>query len=152
MLDDNPFLDKDYVEQLKKEYTGLWYKRYILSLWAIAEGAIYDFWNDKYPQIIARAQYPEAQYYVIGIDYGTANPFSAGLYGVNRNKLPKIWKECELYYSGRDRGVQKTDQEYYDMLADWIREKVPQGKRVRSIYPDPSAKSFIVLLKQKGLL
>ena len=31
-LDDNPNLDPEYVKQISKEYTGLWYKRFILGL------------------------------------------------------------------------------------------------------------------------
>lgn len=150
LIEDNPFLPPDYVKQIKKEYTGLWYKRYILSLWAIAEGAIYDFYEDKLPYIIPRSNYQEAQYYVLGIDYGTKNPFVAGLYGINRNNRVQIWKEAELWYCGRDAGIQKTDAEYEQMLKDFVKEKVPYGKSIRQIYPDPSAKSFIVLLKQKG--
>ena len=150
LIDENPFLPKEYVRQLKKEYTGLWYKRYILSLWAVAEGAIYDFYEDKHPYVIKRSQYPEASYYVIGVDYGTQNPFVAGLYGVNKSSRVKIWKECELWYSGRETGRQKTDAEYFDMLDLWVKEKVPKGKYIKKVYPDPSAKSFIVLLRQKG--
>ena len=149
-LDDNIYLPASYVRELKKEYTGLWYKRYILGLWAIAEGAIYDFYEDKYPYVIPRSAYPEAQYYVVGIDYGTQNPFVAGLYGVNRKSRVKIWKEAEYWYCGRDSGRQKTDGEYCDELERWMSEVVPKGKRIRQIYPDPSARSFITLLKQKG--
>lgn len=151
LIDDNPFLPPEYVAQLKKEYTGLWYKRYILSLWAIAEGAIFDFWEDSEPYLISRDDYPEAQYYVVGIDYGTQNPFAAGLYGVNKSRRTKIWKESELHYSGRDTGFQKTDGEYVSMLLDWLDEKLPKGRKARRFYVDPSAASFITELRRKRL-
>ncbi|MDK6230831.1 PBSX family phage terminase large subunit, partial [Streptococcus agalactiae] len=44
-LDDNPALSEEYKESLKAEYTGLWYKRFILGQWVAAEGAVYDMWN-----------------------------------------------------------------------------------------------------------
>lgn len=41
-IDDNPFLDPVFVEQLKKEYAGtVLYERYILGLWAASEGALF---------------------------------------------------------------------------------------------------------------
>ena len=46
-IDDNPFLDPVFVEELKKEYAGtVLYERYILGLWAASEGALFT----KYPQ------------------------------------------------------------------------------------------------------
>lgn len=150
-LEDNPSLDPFYVQQLNLEYVGLWHKRFIGGLWVLAEGAVYDFWEDREPYLIRKENFPQASYHVVGIDYGTQNPFVAGLYGVNRNTRPKIWKEAELFYCGRDKGVQKTDGEYADMLQDWLKAKLPDGRRVRKIYPDPSARSFIVEMKKRGL-
>lgn len=41
-IDDNPFLPKEFVENLKKEYAGsVLYDRYILGLWAASEGALF---------------------------------------------------------------------------------------------------------------
>lgn len=41
-IEDNPFLDPVFVEQLKKEYAGtVLYDRYILGLWAASEGALF---------------------------------------------------------------------------------------------------------------
>lgn len=41
-IDDNPFLDPAFVENLKKEYAGtVLYERYILGLWAASEGALF---------------------------------------------------------------------------------------------------------------
>lgn len=41
-IDDNPFLDKSFVENLKKEYSGtVLYDRYILGMWVASEGALF---------------------------------------------------------------------------------------------------------------
>lgn len=46
-IDDNPFLPKAFVENLKKEYAGsVLYDRYILGKWAASEGALFTV----YPQ------------------------------------------------------------------------------------------------------
>lgn len=51
-IDDNPFLPPAFVENLKREYQGtVLYDRYILGLWAAAEGALFttypDFTSDE---------------------------------------------------------------------------------------------------------
>ena len=46
-IDDNPFLDKSFIDNLKKEYAGtVLYDRYINGLWVAAEGALFT----TYPQ------------------------------------------------------------------------------------------------------
>ena len=46
-LDDNPYLDPEFVANLKKEYSGsVLYDRYINGLWVAAEGALFT----SYPQ------------------------------------------------------------------------------------------------------
>lgn len=41
-IDDNPYLDKSFVENLKKEYSGtVLYDRYILGMWVASEGALF---------------------------------------------------------------------------------------------------------------
>lgn len=48
-LDDNPMLPKSFVERLKREYAGtVYYKRYILGMWALAEGAIYSMFKKRH--------------------------------------------------------------------------------------------------------
>lgn len=47
LIDDNTFLDPEYVKQLKIEYTGVFYDRFILGLWKAAEGVIYRQFADN---------------------------------------------------------------------------------------------------------
>jgi len=139
---DNPFLPKEYVENLCKEYEGtVYYGRYIQGEWTLAEGLIYPMYKD------AVTEAPEARTttFVLSIDYGTQNAFSAGLWG----KYGDVWYRVkEYYYSGRNTGVQKTDEEYADDLDEFIKD-VPYVERIRTII-DPSAASFIALLKKRG--
>jgi len=69
LLDDNPYLTEIYKSNRKKEYTGMWYKRYILGEWAVAHGLIYDgFDHDN----TFDKQMDAPNYYICGIDYGTS--------------------------------------------------------------------------------
>lgn len=69
---DNPFLPKQYVENLCKEYEGtVYYNRYILGQWCNAEGLIYKRFADNPKKYIWDKNKPLPQgYTIIGIDYG----------------------------------------------------------------------------------
>ncbi|MCK5609874.1 PBSX family phage terminase large subunit [Candidatus Pacearchaeota archaeon] len=149
VIDDNTSLSPRYVEAIKKNYVGLWYKRYILGLWCAAEGAIFDFFNEDEHTITS---WPEAEYYILAVDYGTANPFAALLMGVNHMALPRIWAEREYWWDSKAKQRQKTDSEYSQDLKDFLKENLGPGWRevVRTIYLDPSAESFEVQLGRDG--
>lgn len=71
-IDDNPFLDPSFVENLKKEYSGtVLYDRYILGLWVAAEGIIYRLFADQ-PSKFIIDDLPEQKIRraVIGVDFG----------------------------------------------------------------------------------
>lgn len=77
---DNPFLDPDFVKNLCKEYEGsVYYKRYILGDWAIAEGLVYGMFTREKNVFSGPIEYnPNSEYY-LAVDYGTMNPFAVGL-------------------------------------------------------------------------
>lgn len=134
-LDDNTTLPADYVQSIKSEYTGLFYKRFILGLWVLAEGIIYpDYQN-------AMCEIPEgkADKYGLAVDYGTLNAFACGLWG----KYGDIWYLVDIYYySGRDTGYQMTDKEYGDEIDSRFLKYCQEGRKLDLIV-DPSAASFI---------
>lgn len=132
---DNPSLTEKYIEDLSKEYQGLWHKRYIEGKWVLAEGAVYDFFDEKlhvipYPMSIA-------DYYIVGIDYGTTNPCVFVLIGYNPSSYPRMWLEKEYYYDSQITLRQKSD---YDYVKDFI--NFIDGYFVKAIYLDPSAASL----------
>lgn len=139
---DDGCLPAEIIEQLKREYTGtVYYDRFILGLWKAATGIIYPM----YEEAIEEAPEGVPEQFVLSIDYGTQNAFSAGLWG----RYGSVWYRInEYYYSGRDTGVQKTDEEYAKDLDAFIKD-VPIVDKIRTII-DPSAASFITLLKKRG--
>ena len=142
---DNPFLPQGFVDNLCKEYAGtVYYKRYILGEWALAEGLIYPMWQDA----IGEPPEGEPEKTILSMDYGTMNAFAAGLW----EKHGDIWYLVdEYYYSGRDEGTQKTDEEYAVALDKWLSPVFEKdaGIKLRTII-DPSAASFIALLRKRG--
>ena len=79
-IDDNPFLPKEFVENLKKEYAGsVLYDRYILGLWTAAEGSIYTPWNDDQKRFIKQVERKDIARAIIGWDFGGNGSASAGV-------------------------------------------------------------------------
>lgn len=142
-LDDNPQLSKEDKAYLPRQYKGLWYQRFIEGKWVQAEGAVYDFFDPAIHTIPYPASRPEQ--YIVGIDYGTANPCVFVLLGINYSKLPNIWVEEEYYFDSKAAQRQKTDYEYAEDLKRFI-----ENKPITAIYMDPSAVSFRVELQKQG--
>lgn len=142
-IDDNTFLDPEYVKEIKSEYTGVFYERFINGYFAVAEGLIYPMYEDAIEEPPEKAY---VQQYVMSIDYGTQNAFAALMWA----KINDIWYAIdEYYYSGRTEGVQKTDEQYAQDI-DKFTEPYRQGEKLRTII-DPSAASFIAVLRQRKL-
>lgn len=136
-LDDNPALAPSIKERYKTMYSGVFYQRYILGLWVLAEGLVYDFFGEDN---ISDEQPRGAEYY-ISVDYGTLNPFSAGLWSVTGSKAVRI---KEYYHDGRKTQKQLTDEEYCDAI-----EKLAEGYDIKRVIIDPSAASFIAALRKR---
>ncbi len=136
MLEDNPALDERIIQRYKSLYTGVFYQRYILGEWVLAEGLVYDFGEDNITD-----EQPQGAEYYISVDYGTLNPFSAGLWSVNGGKAVRI---KEFYYDGRKKQKQLTDEEYCDEI-----EKLAEGYNIKRVIIDPSAASFITALRKR---
>ncbi|MBR2528822.1 MAG: PBSX family phage terminase large subunit [Blautia sp.] len=144
-MDDNLSLTEHIKERYRSQYSGVFFKRYILGLWCMAEGMIYDMFDeDRHVKCITDfvAQLVDRNRYV-SIDYGTQNPTAFLLWNKG---VDGVWYCCrEYYYSGRDSMKQKTDSEYADDLASWL-----EGTSIRAVIVDPSASSFIAELRKRG--
>ena len=152
---DNPHLPEEFVENLCKEYEGtVYYQRYILGEWALAEGLIYPMYEEAITSEIPEWEEDEARKYCLSVDYGTMNAFAALLWEEHNG----IWYAVRgYYYSGRDTGIQKTDEEYAQALDSLLSDvhkyydAADYGMREKlETIIDPSAASFIALLNRRG--
>lgn len=144
-MDDNLSLSDKIKDRYKRMYTGVFFKRYILGLWVMAEGIVYDMFDIQVGgnHVVSTENRPYTQYYV-SCDYGTQNPTTFGLWG----KHSGVWyKIKEYHYDGRAKNRQKTDEEYCDDMIEFV-EKLP----VTGVIIDPSAASFIAAVKKRGKL
>ena len=137
-MEDNPGLDPAVRRRYERLYTGIFYRRYVLGQWCAAQGLVYAFDENRH---ICREP-PKTGRYYISVDYGTQNPFSAGLWCVAGGRAVRL---REFYYSGRDTGRARTDEEYYEEL-----EQLAGEAPVETVIVDPSAASFIAVIRRRG--
>ena len=144
-MDDNLSLSEKVKARYRSMYTGVFYRRYILGLWAMAEGIIYDMFSEERhvvdPETISDLLLDGNRY--VSCDYGTQN---ATVFLLWNQGTDGIWY-CtrEYYYSGREKGQQKTDAEYADDLESWL-----SGTDINAVIVDPAAASFIAELTKRG--
>ena len=144
-MNDNLSLSEAIKQRYRGMYSGVFYNRYILGLWCMAEGIIYDmFSKDRHvqkmenfaTQLLGRNRY-------VSCDYGTQN---ATVFLLWEKGLDGVWY-CirEYYYSGREEKRQKTDSEYADDLKEWLGDT-----KIKAMIVDPAAASFIAELRKRG--
>lgn len=139
---DNPFLDPDFVKSLCKEYEGsVYYLRYILGEWALAEGLVYPMFKRDKHIFTGPVEYKQKNRYFVSIDYGTVNAFAVNIYEFDGRKSRQI---KEVHHNGKKQG-RLDNEEYYKIMDDAIGE-LP----IEKIIVDPSAAGFIQTIIKYG--
>lgn len=139
VMQDNPSLSKSTIKRYERLYSGAFYRRFVKGEWIELQGAVYPFMAEE--SAFCKVPEPPFEEYAVSCDYGTVNPASFGLWG----KKDVWYRIDEYYYDSRREGAQRTDEEHYMGL-----KKLVDGRRVRCVVVDPSAASFIELIKRKG--
>lgn len=147
VIDDNPSLLSSYVEAIKREYTGLWYRRFILGEWVVAEGAVYDSWDER--MVVDPVDIPPMEHVLnVGVDYGTTNATAGILLGLAEGKL---WLLDE-WAPKSDAGRSLTDAEQSASFRAWLPSRpVESWRHPAWVHVDPAAASFRLQLFQDGV-
>ena len=139
-LEDNNFLNEKYIEELKKEYTGVFYQRFIEGKWVVAEGLVYPMFSEN--SHVCEKDVPNEGQFYISVDYGSVNPCSMGLWYVSEGKAHRV---KEFYHDSKKTHSIMTDAEYYEELKN-LAGTYP----IQYVVVDPSASSFIEVIKRDG--
>ncbi|MHC8464499.1 PBSX family phage terminase large subunit [Weissella tructae] len=144
-MTDNPSLTADVIERYERMFSGVFYQRYILGMWVMSEGVIYDNF-DKDTMVVDLPDDTEFETSWVSCDYGTQNATTFKLWRL----YDGVWY-CtdEYYYSGREKSRQKTDSALREDLDDFY-ERNGLDKKYTRIILDPAAASFKSELKQHG--
>lgn len=143
LMDDNLSLSEKVKQRYYSLYQGTFFRRFILGEWVIAEGLVYQDFNDHISERLWNGNPDElvGQWY-ISMDYGTINPCSMGLWCVTDKEAIRV---DEYYYNSRKEGYQRTDEEHYAEL-----EKLAGDRYIEYVIIDPSAASFKATIKKHG--
>lgn len=139
-MDDNLSLSPKIKQRYWSMYVGVFFKRFIEGIWCVADGLVYSMFDET--KHVIHGECPYSPMHHVSIDYGTVNPFSAGMWGFDGKRAIR---ERELYYNGREKGVRLDDETYYQKLKELIGDTP-----IEYIIIDPSAASFIEVIKKHG--
>ena len=139
LMTDNPSIGEETLERYRRYFQGMFYRRFVLGEWALAEGRVYDFFREG---MVEPAPREELEEWRISCDYGTVNPTSMGLWG---RKGDTWYRVREYYYDSQRTGRQMTDGEYVREL-----ERLAGGHHIRRVVVDPAAASFMAALREEG--
>lgn len=153
VLDDNPSLAPDVRAAYHREFTGLWYRRFIRGEWVAAEGAVYDMWSPE-RHVIPWADLPGMRRLLgLGIDHGTANPTAAILLGLGVDG--RLYLVDEWRHEPRRAEQRLTDGQLSARLRAWLDDTphLPTGetRRPEWVAVDPAAASFRLQLYRDGI-
>ena len=152
-LFDNPYLPKDFVDNLCREYQGtVYYDRLVMGRWKRAEGLIYQTFTDecKYTNATRPLGLERLGARTISCDYGTTNPC---VYLDIYDTGDVIYVDREYRWDSRSKEAaitgqpQKTDSQYGDAMTTFMGS---DPEFMCGIIVDPSAASFIQELRGRG--
>lgn len=129
---DNPFLPKDFVENLCKEYKGtVYYNRLILGQWCDAEGLIFQqIANDDKRFITTTIQYNSL--ISIGIDWGG----NKSKHSITATKISRDFKSVQVLKSSTMKATGTNTRQVFRWIINFIKEIQDKYGTVSFIFAD----------------
>lgn len=138
-LEDNPYLPAAFIEAVKREHTGLWYRRMVLGEWCIADGSVYEVWDEE--RHVVDELPPVAEIVALGVDYGDTAPTRGVLLGISAEVPARLVVVDEWAPpAGLTQAALSAD------LRRWL-----AGRSPRWIAVDPAAAGFRNQLQVDGV-
>ncbi len=142
-MDDNLSLSEKVKARYRSMYSGMFYDRFILGMWVIAEGLVYGMFDREKNVFHGQIEYSNQASYYLSIDYGTMNPFAVGLMELHKSGRVRMLREG--HYSGREQGITLDNEAYYKMI-----QEISEGFPITSIIIDPSAAAMKATIQKYG--
>ncbi|SNS43506.1 phage terminase, large subunit, PBSX family [Micrococcales bacterium KH10] len=145
VMDDNPSLTAKYRAEQEANFTGLWYRRFILGEWVAAEGAIYADWD---PEKHVIDELPDMDRMIaVGVDHGITNPSAGILLGISGGVM---YAADEWWLDGSTMQVKPTVAQQSASLRGWLNDPQHGGQRAQFVCVDPAAAAFRTQLQVDG--
>lgn len=141
-MDDNLSNTEITKQRYRVWYQGVFYRRYILGEWCLADGLVYSVFT-RSTMVVKPKPIKEYGPLLLTCDYGIQNPQVYLLMGWSAKDTR--WEVIkEYFHNGRDeKQGQKTDAQYYEDLLEFAGDT-----KATDIIVDPSAASLIATIKQ----
>lgn len=142
-MDDNLSLAESIKERYRRQYSGVFFQRYIQGLWVLAEGLIYPNFraNGENAHVVPTVQ-RNYERYVVSNDYGVQHACVFGLWGL----CDGIWYLVATSYHHGEKDGQRTVEDNYNALMNLIGDR-----QIHRIFLDnaPIASSFNVHVRRQ---
>lgn len=147
-IDDNPHLDSEYVTALKKEYTGVFYKRFILGQWVVADGACYPQFANNPEDYIAETLPDDARFISIGVDWGGNRSLTAFVATVFHGNYDRLTVVKDYHIDGKKGEIDgnRVNAEFIRFI-NTLRAEYPQIP-IRYVFADSAEQYLINGLRQ----
>lgn len=143
-IDDNTTLDKDYVSSLKKEYTGVYYDRFILGKWVVANGAIYKVFSDAPRNYdIKKSDLPGFEYLNIGLDFGG----NGSQHALCASGISHDMRKLYTLKTERIPAADMTPQALYKRVYDFCVDIKECYGTISALYADSAEQTLIAGLR-----
>lgn len=150
-----------YIEQIKREYTGLWRRRFLDGEWVQAEGAVYEEWSEE-RHVVPHDLIPRHGGRLLGaaLDYGTQHPTRAYALWMaddwrfqrtpttQDHEVPQVLYVVAEFAPEQNLAPNKQSAEFRAWLALVEKE---WRQSAEWVFVDPAAKHFRVQLFDDGL-
>jgi PBSX family phage terminase large subunit len=147
-IDDNPHLDSEYVTALKKEYTGVFYKRFILGQWVVADGACYPQFANNPEDYITETLPDDARFISIGVDWGGNRSLTAFVATVFHGNYVRLTVIKDYHIDGKKGEIDgnRVNAEFIRFI-NTLRAEYPQIP-IRYVFADSAEQYLINGLRQ----
>ena len=129
---DNPFLPKDFVENLCKEYQGtVYYNRLILGQWCDAEGLIFQQIANDYKRYTTTAVQLNS-IISIGIDWGG----NKSKHSITATKISRDFKSVQVLKASTMKATGTNTKQVFRWIINFIKEIQDKYGTVSFIFAD----------------
>lgn len=142
-IDDNTTLDPQYVASLKRAYTGVYYDRFILGKWVVANGAIYRVFSDS-PTAFYVGELPHFDYINVGLDFGG----NGSQHALCASGIPHDMRRLYALKTERIPAADMTPQALYKQVYDFCVEIKEKYGTISALYADSAEQTLIAGLRQ----
>ncbi len=142
-IDDNTTLPADYVQSLKKEYTGVYYDRFIRGDWVVANGAIYKVFSDS-PSAFYATETPPFEYVNVGLDFGG----NGSKHALCASGITHDMRSLYALKTERIPAADMTPQALYKRVYDFCEDVLKRYGKISAVYADSAEQTLIAGLRQ----